>query len=153
MGLEEIRRKIRDLAEPVAERHGAFFVECQIRNERGAKVIQVFIDTDAGITIDQCAEISRDLSAVLETQRLFEGMFHLEVSSPGLERPLRLLRQYPKNIGRKFRVRYVNEAEPRTVSATLMAVVEDQLTFQPEKGEPFSVPFDRIIESKEELPW
>lgn len=153
MSIEEIKRKIRDVAESVLKQHDAFFVDCQIRNERGARVIQLLVDTDTGITIDQCAKVSRALSAEMDTHPVFETSFHLEVSSPGIDRPLMLLRQYHKNVGRKFKVKYSTGTEPQTVAATLVSVVEDQLTFRTEKGERVSLSFDHIIESKEELPW
>ncbi len=153
MSIEEIRRKIREVAEPVLEQHKAFFVDCQIRNERGTRVVQLFVDTDAGITIDQCAEVSRALSAELDAYPLFDTSFHLEVSSPGIDRPLKLLRQYQKNVGRKFTVKYKTGPEPLTVSAILVSVTDDRLTFQPASGEELSLPFSTIIESKEELPW
>lgn len=153
MSIEEIKRKIRDAAEPVLKANNAFFVDCQIRNERGTRVIQLFVDTDTGITIDQCAKVSRALSAELDANRVFESSLLLEVSSPGIDRPLILLRQYHKNVGRKFKVKYSTGTDPQTFSATLVSVAEDQLTFQTEKGEPISLSFGTILESKEELPW
>lgn len=149
----ENKRKVEELAEPVLERHEAFLVEAQVRNEHGGKMVQLFVDTDRGITIKQCAEISRDLSRVFDEERLFDGNYQLEVSSPGIGRPLKLLRQYHKNIGRRFRVKFTGEPEPKFMTATLVSVVHDQLTFQPEKGEAITLAFERILESKEELPW
>ena len=153
MAIEEIKEKIKDLTIPLLERHGAFFVDSWIRYERGGRVVQVFVDTDRGITIDECAEISRDLSRELDLFQLLSSPYHLEVSSPGTDKPLKLLRQYHKNIGRRFRVKYAGETESKTISATLVSVVDDQLTFQLEEGESVFVAFDRIIESKEQLPW
>lgn len=149
----ENRRKVEELAEPVLEKHDAFLVDVQVRNERGGKMVQLFIDTDRGITIEQCADISRDLSRVFDDERLFDGNYQLEVSSPGIDRPLRFLRQYHKNIGRRFRVKFAGESEPKFITATLVSVVDNQLTFQPEKGEAITLAFERILESKEELPW
>ncbi|HXG38046.1 MAG TPA: ribosome maturation factor RimP [Bacteroidota bacterium] len=149
----EYKRKVEELVEPVLGRHDAFLVDLQVRNDRGGKMVQLFIDTDRGITIEQCAEISRDLSRVFDDEQLFDGNYQLEVSSPGIDRPLRLLRQYHKNIGRRFRVKFTGDPEPNFMTATLVAVVDDLLTFQPEKGEAITLPFDRILESKEELPW
>jgi ribosome maturation factor RimP len=93
--------------------------------------------------------------AVLEKERIFgvEGC-RLEVSSPGIERPLKLLRQYKKNIGRHFKVRFRQGAEERVLSGSLVAVQGDQLTFEsPSAGTTISLPFSEIVESREELPW
>lgn len=154
MRIQELTQKIREVADSVLEREGGFVVDIQLRIERKSVLIQVFADTDSGITIGTCATVSRELRSALEYQKTMgETDFRLEVSSPGMDRPLRLLRQYPKNIGRRFQVRFTTEAEPGTLKAVLTAVDGNQLTFQPDGGEPISLSFDQIIESQEELPW
>ncbi len=138
---------------PLLAPHDAFLVDVQVRNERGAKLVQIFVDTDAGIRIDQCAAISRDVAREFESHHLLEGKFHLEVSSPGIDKPLKLLRQYQKNTGRRFKVKFAGDPDPKFLSATLVSVIGEQLTFQPDKGEAVTLPFSQMIESKEELPW
>lgn len=67
--------------------------------------VSVFLDGDNGITIDRCAEVNRALYKFVENEEIFSGdNFSLEVSSPGIERPLKLQRQYLKNIGRTVEV-------------------------------------------------
>ncbi len=147
----EIKEKIEHLLEPILERHNAFCLEVQVRNARRGKLARIFVDTDAGITVDKCAEISRDLAH--ELSGVVEDLYQLEVSSPGLDRPLRLLRQYHKNIERKLKVKYTRDQEVALMTATLVSVVDDHLTFRPNGGEAVTLSFDQIIESKEELPW
>ena len=116
-------------------------------------MVQVFIDTDAGVKIEQCAEASRELNRVLENAQLVDGAFRLEVSSPGLDRPLKLLRQYKKNIGREFNVRYQAQAETKALRGTLQGVDESRITFQPTGGTPLTLTYETILESIEVLPW
>ena len=79
-----------------------FLVEVKIRPTNN---IQVFLDGDAGIPIEKCVTYNRQLYKMIEETGLFPADdFSLEVSSPGLDEPLRLLRQYRKNIGRKVEV-------------------------------------------------
>ncbi len=153
MNVEQIKQKLEEVATRIVDRHGAFYVELQVRRDRGELLIQVFVDTDTGITIDRCAEIGRDLARQLEVERVLDSPYRLEVSSPGLEKPLRLLRQYRKNVGRRFRIRVVGESGPRPAPVTLIAVDEDRLTFMPDGGEAFTLTFNELMESKEELPW
>ena len=154
MKVHETRLKIKEIAAPVLEQEGVFVVDVQLRLERKSVLVQLYADTDKGITIDECARVSRELRFVFETQRVFEGTdFRLEVSSPGMDRPLRLLRQYPKNVGRRFSVRFNAGPEPASMKAVLTGVEGNQLTFQPDGGEPISLSFEQIIESQEELPW
>jgi len=154
MNLQEIRQKISETSAPIIEGRNAFLVDLQVRPDRKMVLVQIFVDTDSGITIQQCAEINRDVTSAIQTRGLLQGTeYRLEVSSPGLDRPLKLLRQYTKNVGRKFRVRFSRGENQQTISGKLVSVEEDRLTFEPENGESISLPFDTIIESKEELPW
>lgn len=146
-------QKIEEIVRSVADRHNAFFVDLAERRERGRRLFQVFVDTDDGITIAQCAEISREVGDELDAQNAINEPYELEVSSPGIDKPLKLLRQYRKNVGRKYRVDYRQENERKTLIGTLAAIEGEKLTFTNEKKEPVSLEFSRIIESIEELPW
>jgi ribosome maturation factor RimP len=148
-----LEERIQSMIAPIVESEGAFLVDISLRKERGKKLVQVFVDTDSGIQIETCARISRELSREFDAQMLFEGEYLLEVSSPGLERPLKLLRQYPKNIGRQFHVRYRSTDAVETLRALLKAVDGERIVFEDEKGDKYDIGFSDIIESKEELPW
>lgn len=63
-------------------------------------VLKVFIDNDSGLVVDQCRRVSRYLESYLDEEQWLGEQYTLEVSSPGIDRPLRLKRQYQKNIGR-----------------------------------------------------
>jgi ribosome maturation factor RimP len=81
---------------------GYFLVEVRIAPGNN---IQVFVDGDNGITIDKCVALNRSLYKLLEESATFSGAdFSLEVSSPGLDEPLKLLRQFQKNLGRHVEV-------------------------------------------------
>lgn len=154
MTIQQIKQKIQETALPILERRGAFLLDVSVRFERGTRVVQVFADTDRGITVDECADISRELSREIATASPFGASpYQLEISSPGIDRPLKLLRQYQKNVGRRFRVKFAGANGPAQLTGTLVSVVDDQITFQEENGEAISLPFDQILESKEELPW
>ena len=87
--------------------------------------IKVFLDADSGLDISKCASISRRLYHAIEEQGLYpDGNFSLEVSSPGIDEPLRSVRQYTKNIGRTVEVTPL-EGEP--VTGVLKEVGEDSL--------------------------
>ena len=81
---------------------GYFLVEVKIA---AGNQIKIFIDGDGGVTIEKCVSVNRALYRQLEENSLFpDGDFSLEVSSPGLDEPLKLHRQYRKNIGRNVEV-------------------------------------------------
>jgi len=151
--MQEIKEKIKSLLTPVLDQHQAFLIDITVRNERGGKLLQVFLDTDIGVTIDQCAEISRSLASEIERENVIETSYRLEVSSPGIDKPLTLLRQYRKNVGRRFKVTFERAGSKSTIVGPLSSIQDDLLTFAPDKGEVVSLRFSEIIESKEELPW
>ena len=153
MTILEIKQKLQELLTPILERHNAFLVDIVVRPERGAKILQTFLDTDRGITIDECAEISRELGRALSQEGFLQGPYHLEVSSPGTDKPLRLLRQFHKNVGRRFKVTYRQAEGPTTTFGTLESVDENKLTFSTDSGGSIRLEFAQIVEAKEELPW
>lgn len=93
--IEAIEQKVRTLISADPE---SFLVEVKIRPGNN---IKVFIDADKGVSIDKLAQYNRSLYKQIEESDLFpNGDFSLEISSPGLDEPLKLHRQYIKNIGR-----------------------------------------------------
>jgi ribosome maturation factor RimP len=149
----DLQNKIEELAAPFLQPIDAFIVDLQIVPSEQRKVVQLYIDTDTGITIGQCSELSHQLSAVLELQDVIPSSYILEVSSPGLKKPLKLLRQYRKNVGRQFRVLFKNNDGAGEILAKLAGVENELLTFVSGKNEIHTIPFNEIIESIEELPW
>lgn len=99
-----------------------FIVEIRLKGDSRNQRLQVFIDGDEGLDIDKCASISRQLGARLEEHDLFEGKYVLEVSSPGLDMPLRLSRQFRKNIGRVLKIKTSGGDK---VKGELLTVSED----------------------------
>jgi ribosome maturation factor RimP len=97
--VKEVERMVEGL---LADDPQYFLVEVKIRPTNN---IKVFLDGDKGISIEKCVAYNRQLYKILESSGLFPADdFSLELSSPGLDEPLKLLRQYHKNIGRKVEV-------------------------------------------------
>lgn len=126
----------------------AHFIVDVIASFKGAvgKVL-VIVDGDAGIGIDDCAELSRDLSKALDDSNLISGAFNLEVSTPGLDQPLKLKRQYVKNIGRNVRVRQAEQTD----EGKLTAVDENSIRLtqligsgKKKEEKTIEIPFDKI---------
>jgi ribosome maturation factor RimP len=94
--------------------------------------ITVLLDADNGITIEKCTAVNRALYKFIEESELFpDGNFSLEVSSPGVDKPLKLHRQYKKNIGRKVEVEFNDGAK---TEGTLTAVNEEGITITQSEG-------------------
>ena len=90
------------IGQVLAETEDIFFVSVRIKPTNN---IKVFLDADSGLSIEKAVKVNRAMYKVIEEKGWYpDGNFSLEVSSPGLEEPLKLLRQYKKNIGRKVEV-------------------------------------------------
>ena len=98
-----MRQKIFQLAEQVAEEQGAELFGIELLGE-GKVLLRVFIDKDGGVTLDDCQRFSKSLGIVLDVENPIPGSYTLEVSSPGLDRPLRDLKDYEKNMGKLVRI-------------------------------------------------
>lgn len=93
------------------ERH--FLVDLKISAGKGPKKVLVLVDGDDGITIDDCAALSRKIGHRLEEDDVMEGRYTLEVSSPGVDFPLTQARQFQKNVGRVLKILITGQAEIR----------------------------------------
>ncbi len=101
-----------------------YLVHFVFRNNNGRDILELYVDTDRGITVGECAKLSRHILEMMESSpdaaELFSDNFRLEVSSPDVSKPIRVPRQYVKNIGRTLRVRFLDELdEERTVEGRL----------------------------------
>lgn len=101
--LMDIAQKIQELAESHLTDASHFVVDVVISKHKPHKV-SVFLDGDKGITIDHCSDLSRALSEDLDKLDLIKENYMLEVGTPGLDQPLKLKRQFVKNIGRGLKV-------------------------------------------------
>jgi ribosome maturation factor RimP len=154
MKLTEIRTDfVLECLEGILVTRNIFLVDFQVQNAKGSKRLQIFVDTDSGITISQCAEVSRDLRERLAGHNVDAGDFEIEISSPGIDRPLKLLRQYSKNIGRELQVTFLNGDLRKSFEGILEKVDDRQLIFLDKSGTHVPIDFSHIIESKEKLPW
>ncbi len=89
-----------ELATPVAEELGLELVEVQFRREGRGWVLRLIIDSEAGIGIDQCAAVNREVGRILEVEDFIDHAYNLEVSSPGLDRPLKKREDFERFAGR-----------------------------------------------------
>ena len=85
-----------ELLEPVVAGMGYELVEIEFNSHPKNKVLRLYIDKEEGILIEDCSEVSRQVSAVIDVEDPISGFFNLEVSSPGLDRPLRKLEDYER---------------------------------------------------------
>lgn len=146
--------RVRALVEEVLSGTPHFVVDVEVRGSTGSRVVTVYVDSDGALGVDTLADISRDLSFLLDTENVIDGAYRLTVSSPGVDRPLRLPRQYRRNVGREVRVHFrLPESEKMTEKAgTLTEADESGIVLSLPNG-PLAIPYGDILWAKVQLPW
>ncbi len=98
--MESLKNQIKELIEEILQETPDVFVVDIVVTNTGGLQISIVLDGDNGIGIDQCVKVSRSLGTVLEEKDLVPEAYNLEVTSPGIDQPLKMLRQFPSRIGR-----------------------------------------------------
>ena len=148
-GAKELTEDLRAAAGQLLDGSSAFVLEVRVTPGKTTR-IRVIVDGDTGVTIDDCARISRELNQRMEGLGL-SGDYNLEVTTPGVDQPLRVMRQFPKHIGRNLRL---VTKEGREMKGKLLEVSAEGLRLVPEPAkaarktgpdpEPVGVPFSDI---------
>ncbi|NLA74679.1 MAG: ribosome maturation factor RimP [Deltaproteobacteria bacterium] len=100
-----IRDRVFELIEPLLYDMGYELIEVEYLSMHGRWVLRLYIDKEGGVTIDDCADVSRELGDVIDVKEVIEHEYVLEVSSPGLNRPLRREKDFLKATGSRVRIR------------------------------------------------
>jgi ribosome maturation factor RimP len=142
----ELQRVEQMVSGLLAEDPGYFFVSIRIKP---ANNIKLFLDGDNGITIEKCVQFNRKLYKLIEEDAMFpDGDFSLEVSSPGVDEPLKMHRQYVKNTGRNVEVIFNDDTRKE---GKLLAVTEADILLEHTEGkgkkavtQQLLIPFENI---------
>jgi ribosome maturation factor RimP len=118
---------VQGLVVPILDRYDVFLVDICFRRDGRGTVLEIFADTDTGITLDQLDTLTKEISAELDRSDPIPGRFRLEVSSPGIERSLKLMRQYRNNIGRYLSV---SACENETHKGKLISVDDTSIVIE-----------------------
>ncbi len=97
----EVREEVRQLAQPLADESGFELVDVEFAIQGRHRAVRVLLDKPGGITVGDCGAFSRRLSDCLEMNQTITGSYHLEVSSPGIERPIRTLEAVGRFAGQR----------------------------------------------------
>ena len=97
--------KIRSLAGPLCESEGMQLVHIEYQRERSGRVLRLYIDKLGGVSLEDCANISRQISDLLDVSLDMDEAYHLEVSSPGTNRPLSVLKDYDRFKGQRAKIK------------------------------------------------
>ncbi|MFF3840899.1 ribosome maturation factor RimP [Streptomyces sp. NPDC001930] len=123
--------RLRGLVEPLVHARDLDLEEIEVSRAGRRGLLRIVVDSDEGVELDACAELSRAVSEKLdETDAMGEGEYVLEVSSPGADRPLTEHRHYVRAIGRLAKLQLTTDGAAEELVARIMAVDEDGLDLE-----------------------
>jgi ribosome maturation factor RimP len=147
---EEIVEKVRAIAAPLAAVEGLELVDVELAGGGGRTTLRLYIDRAGGVSLDDCTSISRAVSAALDVEDPIEGAYDLEVSSPGIDRPLRTPEHFQKFAGEEVRIKAfgpIPELENRKTFHGTLRGFEDGHVLVEVDGKLFRVPQDHIAKA------
>ncbi len=122
-----VHEQIENFLQEILLETDCFLVTFKVKPTNNYKI---FLDSDTGLTLEKCMKINRKLRRRIEDEGIYpEGDFSLEVSSPGVDAPLKLHRQYVKNIGRSLEIE-LNDEEAKGITGKLVSVEDDKIVLE-----------------------
>ena len=153
----DICEAVTALALPIIDSMGLELVELEYGRVGRDAVLRLFVDKVGGVTLDDCADLSHELSAVLDVEDVIESHYTLEVSSPGLDRPLKKVQDYERYIGRLIKVRtydpYPDDDgnKRKTFLGTLEGLVDGAVKMKLKEGQTAAIPLERVAKANLEF--
>ncbi|MDX1348465.1 MAG: ribosome maturation factor RimP [Thiomicrorhabdus chilensis] len=139
-----LEKKLESLLKPTIESMGFELWAVEYMPAGRHSTLRLFVDKESGITVDDCADISRQVSAVLDVEDPIDAAYNLEVSSPGLDRPLIKPEHFKRYQGKTVRVRAATAILGRKKFKGPMTQVSDEGIVVEVDGELYEIPFDLI---------
>lgn len=155
MDTGSVKNKVLELATQAAEDEGLELVSADILGKGKRLVVRVFIDKEGGVTISDCERMSRGLEALLDVEDPIKGPYVLEVSSPGLDRPLAGRRDFERNIGKLVRIVTTEKIDNQSFLIGRITDVGDgwvRLSIESKGGgKDLFVPLDKVSKARLEI--
>ena len=147
----DIKNKIIKLADTIAAQHAVDIVDVELAGSSNKPVIRIFIDKENGVTLDDCGKFSRALSALFDVEDPIPTAYILEVSSPGLDRPLKTMRDFERNTGKLVRIITRTRIQEQNIfKGRITGVVGGNITLSFDDKE-IEIPFDQISKARLEI--
>lgn len=140
--MARIQQQLTDMFEPTVSALGYELLGVEYIPQGKHSILRVFIDSDNGINLDDCQQVSRQLSGILDVEDPIKGEYNLEISSPGTERPLFSIKHFEQFIGQPVALRFHGMVEKRRkLKGHIIAVEDGKLTIS-ELGTELEFVFD-----------
>jgi ribosome maturation factor RimP len=151
MMTKSIVDRVRTIADPILSSEGMELVEIEYRREATGWVLRLLIDKEGAITLDDCARISREVGRTLDVEDFISVPYSLEISSPGLTRPLKNERDFVKYQDHLIKVRTTDPiGNRRQFKGKLLGISENRIEIEVD-GEIFQIPLSNLAKANLEI--
>ena len=147
--------RVWQLAAPLVEDGRMEIVDIEFRQEgsRGGRVLRLYLDKEGGPNVDDLTRVNRQLSELLDAEDTIDGTYTLEVSSPGINRPLRKPAHFERFIGKRIRIRTRDLIDGRRSFLGILGEVVDDSVVLTQEGKRYQIPFSMIEKSNYDHDW
>lgn len=147
--------RVWQLAGPLVEGEGMEIVDIDFRHEgsRGGRVLRLYLDKEGGPKMDDLSRVSRQLSELLDAEDTIDGAYTLEVSSPGINRPLKKPAHFARFVGKRIRVRTRDLIDGRRSFLGILGQVVEDTVILSQEGKRYQIPISMIEKSNYEHDW
>jgi len=148
---DHLLQEVRQVVEPILQSQGMELVDLEYQREPQGWVLRVYIDREGGVTVEDCAEVSREVGTTLEVRNLIADPYVLEVSSPGLTRPLKKAEDFLKYRTRLVKMKTFKPIEgQRNFKGTLLGLEGEKVRLEVE-GRIYEIPLQEITKANLEI--
>ncbi len=110
--MAQLTEQIENLVQPILEDLGCELVDLEYQREQRGWILRFFLDKEGGINLDDCAAASREISSLLDVENIISTAYNLEVSSPGVERPLKKAKDFERFAGQVVKIKTLDAIDP-----------------------------------------
>jgi ribosome maturation factor RimP len=148
---EKLRQEVREVVEPILQSQGFELVDLEYQRESQGWVLRMYLDREGGVSLDDCAGVSHEIGAVLEVKDLIPSAYILEVSSPGLTRPLKKPEDFNKFRNQLVKIKLYEPLDGRkNFKGTLMGLEGDRVRVEADQRV-YELPLQRIAKANLEI--
>ncbi|MFH1829759.1 MAG: ribosome maturation factor RimP [Pseudomonadota bacterium] len=148
MDIKDIETKAEELVKPVLDNLGYGLVACDFINESGQWILRLYIDKDGGVSIDDCARASHGVEDLLAVEDIVPVRYNLEVSSPGIFRPLKKREDFERYMGERARIKTLHPIDGRSNFKGQLAGLEGNEIIMIIDDERYRIPLSEVNKAK-----
>ncbi len=147
----EVADRVRAIVGPILLDERTELVDVEYRRESKGYVLRLTLDKEGGVTLDDCTRISREVGRTLDVEDFIQSPYTLEVSSPGLNRPLKTEKDFVRYCGRLIKVKTIDSIQNRRqFKGRLMGISENRIEIESEGGI-FEIPLSNLAKANLEI--